>query len=169
MSEKPADPQPDDGLSNVWIYSFSPDVGARVQCQLPIAVVNQVNDPALHGEQLASGVTTIINMFDKLSEKHLTTTEVETLITGVTLYARSTAAWGLMPNLDSVVSIHLVVVDWRTARGGTALKVAGAKGDARQPIVPEVIMKVAMAGIAQHVRHHPHDAQANDGVATVLH
>jgi hypothetical protein len=169
MSKQPTDPQLKDGMSNVWIYSFNPDVGARVQWQLPIAVLNQVNDPALKGDQLAAGVATIIEMFDKLSEKRLTQKEVDTLISGIIIYARSTAAWGLMPKLDSVVSIHLVVVDWRTARGVKALKVAGAKGDARQPIAPDVIMKVGMAGIDQHVRHHPHDAQAGDGADKVLH
>lgn len=169
MSKQPSDPQPQDGMSNVWIYSFNPDVGARVQWQLPIAVINQVNDPALKGDQLAAGVATIIGMFDKLSEQRLTQKEIDTLISGLIIYARSTAAWGLMPKLDSVASIHLVVVDWRTAQGKTALKVAGAKGDSRQPISPDVIMKVGMAGISQHVRHHASDAMADESAVKVLH
>ena len=152
--------QPADDMSNVWIYSFCPGVGVRAQYRLPQAVVDQANDAALKGDQLLNGVLTIINQFDIARGKNLTQGHVDTLLSGATLYARSTSLWAAMPPQESVASIHLVVVDWIAACGPSVLKVFGANGDSPQPLLPQTVEQVALAGIANHVRRNPADAQA---------
>lgn len=150
----------DEGMSNIWIYSYSPGVGVRAQYRLPQAVVDQPNDPALQGSQLLNGVLTIINQFDIVPIERKNRSQVDTLLSGVTIFARSTPVWAARPAQATVASIHLVAVDWITARGPSLLKLFGANGDSPQPLLPQTVEKVAMAGMTGHVTRNPADAQA---------
>lgn len=152
--------KPAERMSNVWIYSYSPGVGVRAQYRLPQAVVDQQNDAALKGAQLLNGVLSIINQFDIVPAEKKTQGHVDTLLSGATIFARSTSMWAARPSQESVASIHLVMVDWIATRGASVLRLFGANGDSAQPLMPQTVEQVATAGMAAHVRRNPDDAQA---------
>lgn len=137
-----------DGMSNVWLYSFSPDVGLRAQVRLPTVVVTQPNASGLP-KDFAPAVASILEHFDSLALQSLGPDDTNTLISGVLIFARSRAAWTKMPPLDSVPSIHVVVVDWRTPAGDYVIHAMGASGGVLQPLAPVTVEQVARQGMAR--------------------
>ncbi|EPG2634388.1 hypothetical protein VNPA120661_43730 [Pseudomonas aeruginosa] len=142
-----------------WLYSYNLVAGPRLVGQLTLdgyrGMLGGEDLKSLGELQPADVLGATLTAYDALPEQHRNAAASQTIISALSLYARSTMTWQALPPLKTGEHQHFMVFDWLTASGKRIFRPAAAITSS--VLTPETLTDFSKQVLTAHLSKHPNE------------